>query len=74
MQAGMDGLGIFLAMALGAAALILTVLKPGRNDQAILAVGTVAVLSMNFLIGAAAFTWALFDLGVIKISKEKAKK
>lgn len=50
-----------LAILLGIAAVIISVLKPGKSAQAVRAVGVVAIFSAGFWVGLAAAVWAVLD-------------
>ena len=64
-----------LAILLGLGAGAVTIVQSGRNAQAVRAVAVVGIFSGTFLVGAAAFAWALIDILMpeldIRITAEK---
>ena len=63
-SSGIDTLWMMLgvlAVLFGAAAIILSLYRPGKNVQAIRAIAVTGMVFMGFWLGVVALTWAVVD-------------
>ncbi|MDR2685552.1 MAG: hypothetical protein LBB23_02125 [Rickettsiales bacterium] len=57
----MDEIIVTLSGLMGALGILIAVVRPGKNSQAIRAIGVVSLFAGSFIMGLTAVVWAVLD-------------